>query len=130
MLLLRTLIIAFGVVLVIPACGSDSGDDTGTDTGTDTGSTGGTSVADIAALTGDATAGAEVYSGSCAFCHTETGDENGTTPALTARVSGLTPEVMIETVVNGSGGMPAFGSTLEPQQIADVVAYVEASFGG
>ena len=128
-MLLRTLVFLVSVVLIIPACGSDtdSGTDTGADTGTDTG---GDTGADIASLTGDATAGADVYAGSCAFCHTESGGENGTTPALTARVPGLSKEDIINAIENGIGSMPGFGSTLEDQQIADVTAYVQATFGG
>jgi mono/diheme cytochrome c family protein len=33
-------------------------------------------------------------------------------------------------VTLGQGGMPAFGDTLEPQQIADVAEYVSSSAGG
>tara|TARA_B100001964_G_C14086501_1_gene532792 strand:+ start:318 stop:698 length:381 start_codon:yes stop_codon:yes gene_type:complete len=122
---LRALLIALSVLLVIPACGSESDGDS--DTGTDTG---GVSVADIAALTGDATAGETVYTNSCAFCHTATGAENGSTPALTDRVSALSRDAMIENVLTGQGSMPGFASTLENQQIADVVAYVQGAFGG
>ena len=130
MLSLRALLIALSVLLVIPACGSESdgGGDSGTDTGTDTG--GDSGAAAIAALTGDAATGETVYTNSCAFCHTATGGENGTTPALTARVSSLSKEAIIETVLNGSGSMPGFASTLEDQQVADVVAYVQSAFGG
>ena len=118
-LLLRSVLIALGILLVIPACGSES--DGEADSGGDV---------TIADLTGDVTAGETVYTGSCAFCHTANGTENGTTPALTARVPGMSKDAIIEVVVNGSGGMPGFGSTLEDQQIADVVAYVQSKFGG
>ena len=121
--------IALSVLLLIPACGSESDGDSGADTGGST-DTGGVSTADIAALTGDVTAGETVYANSCAFCHTATGGENGTTPALTDRVPGLSKDAVIENVLNGKGSMPGFASTLENQQIADVVAYVQATFGG
>lgn len=71
-------------------------------------------------IVGDATAGATVFADNCASCHAADGT-GGSGPDLT----GMTDEAEIEEyVVNGDGGMPAFGDTLSEQEIADVVAHV------
>jgi cytochrome c551 len=71
---------------------------------------------------GDATAGAEVFEANCAVCHGP-GGEGGNGPDL--RADRYRDEQLVESqVVNGGGGMPAFGDDLSDQELADVVAYV------
>ena len=82
-------------------------------------------VDDILALTGDSGSGASVYSGNCAACHGADG-EGGTGPAMSDAASGSDEEI-VETVLNGEGSMPSF-SSLEDQEIADLLAYINATF--
>lgn len=77
-------------------------------------------------ITGDATAGADVYAANCASCHGAdgTGDDANGFPNLVEEA----PEAaeIEEYVRDGEGVMPAFEGTLDDQEIADVVAYVES----
>ena len=114
MVLFRATLIALGVLCVIPACGSES-DDTGGDT---------------SSLTGDVAIGQAVYEASCSFCHTLTGSENGSTPALTDRVPYLSKSEIINVILNGKGSMPGYEGTLDEQEIVDIVAYLQSAFGG
>ena len=79
---------------------------------------------DIAALNGDATAGAEVYSANCAGCHGDAG-EGVSGPALTDVSE---KDEIIEIVYNGEEEMPSFSDSLSDQEIADVAAFVSGGF--
>ncbi len=82
-------------------------------------------------LTGDAAAGKEVFaSQGCGSCHTLS--EAGASGTIGPNLDEAQPsdELVVERVTLGQGGMPAFGDTLEPQQIADVAEYVSSSAGG
>jgi cytochrome c553 len=82
-------------------------------------------------LTGDATAGQEVFaSQGCGSCHTlAVANASGTIgPNLDEAQPSY--ELAVERVTLGQGGMPAFGEQLEPQQIADVAEFVSSSAGG
>lgn len=82
-------------------------------------------IAEIEGLTGDATAGADVFSANCASCHAADGT-GGTGPDLTAHGDHSRAE-LIGIVFNGEGlSMPEFGSKLDNQEIADVVSHVES----
>ena len=78
------------------------------------------------AITGDATAGAEVFAANCTGCHGAdgTGDTAGGFPDLTATT--LDAAEIEEYVRKGDDTMPAYEGTLGDQEIADVVAYVES----
>jgi cbb3-type cytochrome c oxidase subunit III len=77
-------------------------------------------------LVGDADAGAEVYAANCTGCHGAdgTGDEANGFPDLTATDDDA--EEIEERVRNGEGVMPGYEGTLDDQEIADVVAYVQS----
>ena len=82
-------------------------------------------------LTGDAAAGKEVFaSQGCGSCHTLS--EAGASGTIGPNLDEAQPskELVVERVTLGQGGMPSFGKTLEPQQIADVAEYVSSSAGG
>lgn len=53
----------------------------------------------------------------------------GCYPALAADPALIAPDFAVRTVVNGLEGMPAFGSMLSDQQIADVINYIRTHFG-
>ncbi len=86
---------------------------------------GGTST-DTAALTGDATAGADVFATSCAACHGANG-EGGSGPAMTDEVPGKTDAEVQDIILNGDGSMAPV--PLEDQDLADLIAYLRAEFG-
>ena len=71
---------------------------------------------------GDPTAGKQVFAQNCAACHGEDGG-GGSGPNL-HQESYTDPEIVVNQVRNGGGGMPAFGDRLSEQELADVTAYV------
>ena len=84
------------------------------------------------------TSGQAVYGDNCASCHGANGrGVNGIAPALAgaASVAGKQPETAIRAVLQGFqptaqwGVMPSFAEVFTPQQVADVVNYVRASWG-
>jgi cytochrome c6 len=80
---------------------------------------------------GDAAAGKEVFLGTagCASCHTlaDAGSTGAVGPNLDA--SKPPPELVVERVTNGQGGMPSFADTLSEEQIQNVAAYVSSVAG-
>jgi mono/diheme cytochrome c family protein len=86
----------------------------------------GGSSTDTASVTGDTTAGADVYATSCAACHGASG-EGGTGPAMADEVPGKTDAELEDIVLNGEGSMPAV--SLGDQDLADLLAYLRAEFG-
>ena len=84
-----------------------------------------------AGLEGDAAAGEAIYAeNGCGGCHAleAAGSSGNIGPNLDDAQPDL--ELAIDRVTNGAGAMPAFGDQLEPQQIADVAAYVVESTSG
>jgi mono/diheme cytochrome c family protein len=82
----------------------------------------------ILALTPDEGAGSTVFSNSCGLsaCHGADGN-SGTAPRLSDEVPNYPPESLVCLLLNGTASMPA-QAALSDQQLADVIAYVEASF--
>ena len=127
MMSLRATLIALSILCLIPGCGSESDDsepvaDSGGDTTSDLGG-------DAGSLAGDIVTGQAVYEASCSFCHTLTGSQNGSTPALTDRVPYLSEDEIIDVILNGKGSMPGYEGTLKDQEIVDVAAYLRSAFG-
>lgn len=77
--------------------------------------------ADIAALDGDAEAGAEAFDDHCARCHVEDGTGGDGGPDIT----GATADDAIEAMLTGPWRMPAFDADLDDQTMADIAAFVE-----
>ncbi len=75
----------------------------------------------ILALTGDADAGATIYADNCASCHGADG-----TGATERAILGTESEEIAEIVLNGEDSMPSFADSLEDQDIADIIAWIEA----
>jgi len=84
---------------------------------------------DVLALAGDEAAGATVYTESCATCHGADG-MGGTGPSLVDYMPGSDDAETVDLILNGGGGMPGFASSLEDQDIADVLEYMHSEFGG
>jgi mono/diheme cytochrome c family protein len=82
-------------------------------------------------LTGDAAAGAELWTANgCGGCHTLAAANASGNVGPNLDESQPSYELTVTRVTQGQGGMPAFGDQLEPQQIADVSQYVVESAGG
>ncbi len=82
-------------------------------------------------LTGDAAAGEAVFmSSGCGSCHVlaAAGSNGAVGPNLDEAKPST--ELVVTRVTQGKGVMPPFGEQLDPQQIADVAAYVTQSTGG
>ncbi len=76
-------------------------------------------IAEVEALTGDATQGAVLYEANCRWCHGS--DGRG---AHSMYPGGSLSPKLIETILEGLSGMPSFDN-LSNQEIADIVAYIE-----
>ncbi|HEX8084461.1 MAG TPA: cytochrome c [Solirubrobacteraceae bacterium] len=72
---------------------------------------------------GNAAKGKDVFGQNCAACHGGDGG-GGTGPKLAGVSEYANPDVVVEQVREGGGGMPAFGDRLSEQELADVSAYV------
>jgi mono/diheme cytochrome c family protein len=82
-------------------------------------------------LTGDASAGADVWSANgCSGCHTMAAAGASGTVGPSLDETQPSYELAVTRITQGQGAMPAFGDTLEPQQIADVAQYVVDSTSG
>ncbi|MBV1857672.1 MAG: cytochrome c [Nannocystaceae bacterium] len=109
------------------AIGCDGGDED--DTGG--GSGGEDRAATILALSGDAAAGATLFTSSgCSIdaCHGADGLAGMASPSLDTSVPASDDAQIVNTFLNGKGGMPQ-QSNLADQQLADLLAYVSDTFG-
>lgn len=119
----RTWPLLLAGLLSLPACddGGDSNDTGGNNSRVDT----------ILALTPDATAGQTVFTETCglASCHGADGNTPGTpsTKKLTDEIMELSDSAVVTVIIDGKDSMPA--QSLSDQQVADVLAYVNETFG-
>jgi mono/diheme cytochrome c family protein len=77
---------------------------------------------------GDAAAGEDVFAANaCGSCHTL--EAAGASGAVGPNLDESQPDhdLVVDRVTNGSGAMPAYGDTLDDEQIQDVAAYVVES---
>jgi mono/diheme cytochrome c family protein len=67
----------------------------------------------------------------CAACHQIDGKGiPGAFPALSGNPFGLgSPEIVVKTVLDGRGGMPAFRNDLDDERIAAILTYVRSAWG-
>ncbi|MCB9763396.1 MAG: cytochrome c [Alphaproteobacteria bacterium] len=104
--------------LAVLACGDkDTADDSGD-----------AEINAVLALSGDSTSGESIYSAQCASCHGASG-EGGVGPALSDEVPEHGDAELLEYIIYGEDTMPAFGQSLSDQEIADVLAYLNATWG-
>lgn len=83
---------------------------------------------DTAPPAADTELGARVYADRCAVCHGVSGG-GGSGPAMTDAVPGLTDAEIRAVIRNGGVRMPAF-EALSVEEVAGVVAWLRAEFGG
>jgi mono/diheme cytochrome c family protein len=74
---------------------------------------------DILALEGDAASGATLFTANCQSCHGADAQSGSAGQDLPSK----TEDVVVDTVLSGTTGMPSF-SSLEDQEIADIVAHL------
>lgn len=72
--------------------------------------------------------GGQVYSQQCAQCHGQQGG-GGSGPALAGNQTLQDPQAAVSQIINGGGGMPAFGNQLSDEQIAAVATHEMNSWG-
>ena len=122
--------------LCLVACGdkdADSGSTDGTADGADGTADGADGTADGTDGTadgtdgGDAAAGGEIFSATCANCHGADG-ASGYAADLTVRVPEMTNEQITTVVLEGQNYMP--DQSLDATQVADVLAHLRVTFGG
>ena len=77
----------------------------------------------ILTLTGDAENGSTLYASNCQACH---GYDGGGGSAGTSLQGMNFTEELVTSVLDGKNYMPAFGSFLTDQDIADLIAYVDS----
>jgi quinohemoprotein ethanol dehydrogenase len=82
------------------------------------------------AVTGDATAGKQVFADNCSTCHGADGKGGNGGPDLTGIPDAKVLTKVVTQVTKGGGGMPAFKGQLDDQQIADVSQYVVKTING
>lgn len=81
----------------------------------------------IGAASGPIFNGAQLFQQkSCLNCHLIAGDGGRRGPDLTYVADKLTRNDMIIRIVNGGVNMPAFGATLKPEEIDNLVAFLES----
>jgi mono/diheme cytochrome c family protein len=84
----------------------------------------------VAALTGTASAGQALYASTCASCHGANGKGTGSGVDLFEPLKNDPATEIIETILNGKTGtaMSAYKTVLTNQQVADLYAYMKATF--
>lgn len=76
---------------------------------------------------GDPSAGEQIFAGNCASCHGASGAGGNVGPSLQEPSLAQEEEAVVNQILEGGGGMPAFEDQLSDQEIADVAAYVTQS---
>jgi mono/diheme cytochrome c family protein len=72
--------------------------------------------------------GQQVYAQQCASCHGQQG-EGGAGPALAGNQNLQDSALVVTQIIQGGGGMPAFGNQLSDEQIAAVATHEMNSWG-
>jgi cytochrome c6 len=81
----------------------------------------------------DAAAGAALYNTKCAACHgadgkgaTAVGKADSIRDLGSAGVQAQSDAALTTVIASGKGKMPAYGKSLKPEQVTDLVAYVRS----
>lgn len=104
--------IAAAATLALMACGGSGSEDDGRG---------------ALSLTGDAQRGAQIFATVCAPCHGADGSGTSRGEDLTEHVGHHTDEELAAVLAAGGGRMPDPG-LMDDQAIADVLAYLRATF--
>lgn len=85
------------------------------------------SVVQLDFASGDAAAGQTTFAQTCAPCHGADAKGTGAGPNITGEVNELAEDELAGIIKNGYENMPA--QNLSDQQVVDVIAWLEQSFG-
>ena len=80
---------------------------------------------------GDTAAAQATYKAKCAACHGADGkgkEALKTQDCASSAVQGMSDAELTSIITDGKGKMPAYGKSLKPDQVKDMVAYIR-SFG-
>ncbi|HJL15423.1 MAG TPA: c-type cytochrome [Sandaracinaceae bacterium LLY-WYZ-13_1] len=80
-------------------------------------------------LEGDASGGEAIFGATCVRCHGADGMGTDRAPSLYQRVPMRPDESIVRTLIQGRGGMPAWSDDFDDAQLADLLAYLRATFG-
>jgi mono/diheme cytochrome c family protein len=81
---------------------------------------------DISSGSGDTSSGASLYAANCASCHGADA-QGGSGP----NIAGIGDSAgVIDTILNGTEGMPGFASSLSDTDVSDILAYLGGLSGG
>ena len=133
------------VLMFVMACGSEGGDTTAAEPTEPTESTEtaqNTETPEVpsnndTSLPGDADAGQTVYQSFCVACHAADGTGNGGMtggnfvgePERLQQDNAVLLAAITDGVLDASPPMPAWGASLDEQQIKDVLSYIRREFG-
>ena len=83
--------------------------------------------APVAAFADKKAQGAELFATrGCTHCHGNDGQGTDRAPALRDLRKKLSADKMNDQIVHGGQGMPAFGDSLKPEEVDDLVAFLRA----
>lgn len=80
----------------------------------------------VNSATGDSGSGASLYAANCASCHGASA-QGGAGPSLAGIGSS---SGVVNTILNGTEGMPGFADSLSDQDISDILAWLGGLSGG
>ncbi len=76
----------------------------------------------------DSATGYQLYVQNCAGCHGQAG-EGGSGPALVGNEALTDDSAVVEQILNGGGGMPAWQNRLSDEEVAAVATHVRTNWG-
>ncbi len=83
--------------------------------------------APVAAFADKKAEGAELFATrGCAHCHGNDGQGTDKAPGLHDLRKKLSADKITDQIVHGGQGMPAFGDSLKPEEVDDLVAFLRA----
>ena len=83
----------------------------------------------ILGMTGVATAGGATFAERCTPCHGPGGEGSAVAPSLYERVPMRDDTTLLQVLINGRGQMPKWGGVFSDQELADLFAFLRATFG-
>ncbi len=85
-------------------------------------------VNNVLSLTGIASAGSALFAERCTGCHGPEGAGTSAAPNLGERVPMREDSSLIQTLISGRGGMPSWGELFSNQELANLHAFLRATF--
>lgn len=77
----------------------------------------------------DVAGGEQVFTSHCTRCHGDDGMGSGFAPSLYDRVPNRFDEEVLRTLIQGKGGMPAWGAELNDVELRQLLSYLRETFG-